>query len=268
MGTTATLSERWGGEHVLPRPFLLGYAAMTLENVIPIPSLLDRLANRIRGDLKQQVESRETWVEATLDLCIALAEARTQFPADIAFGQWCEASGFGKDVLNDHDRAAAIKMGQYPDEARQVLGTTERRSLRYIYEQECRFGQVAKPTTKSRRSGLKHGNKKQLAPELEARVEQLLLNSVSPQIIANIRGTIAKRSNVSDTVVRRIKANLEGALGNALDLTTFSETQKDKFDRALRAAKLELRAEIKAEVENDVRKVYEEHVLNVCQPEA
>ena len=106
---------------------------------------LDLLADRIR----QSIDQRETgWVAATLDLCVALAEARAEFTADIEFGRWCDASGF---KLSPHDRAAAVAMGKESDHARRVLETTERRSLQHIYTQEFRsvsnrYAHVSRPT--------------------------------------------------------------------------------------------------------------------------
>jgi hypothetical protein len=38
-------------------------------------------------------------------------EARGHHKADIAFGEWCEANGFGENVINHQTRAAAIAMG-------------------------------------------------------------------------------------------------------------------------------------------------------------
>jgi len=99
---------------------------------------LDLLADRIR----QSIDQRETgWVAATLDLCVALAEARAEFTANDEFGRWCDASGF---ALNHQDRAAAVAMGKETDRARQVLEATERRSLQHIYQHEFRLTHVSK----------------------------------------------------------------------------------------------------------------------------
>jgi len=103
------------------------------SNVVPMPTPLDRLAARIKAGLARSAAGRQEWVEGQIDLCTALAEARDQFPANIAFSKWCEASGVGKDVINHQTRAAAIKMGRDPDRLRKCLEATERSSLEKIH---------------------------------------------------------------------------------------------------------------------------------------
>ena len=82
-----------------------------------------------------------------------LAEARDapELKADIAFSRWCEDNGFGEDVLNKNERAAAIAMGREPEALRQCLETTTRSSLQYIYHSEfSRFPYVRKPRPRLR----------------------------------------------------------------------------------------------------------------------
>ena len=64
------------------------------------------------------------------NLCVHLAQARTTFSNDRDFGAWLKQNDL--DALNDHDRAAAIAMGQQPKAAKTVLEKTERRSLQLI----------------------------------------------------------------------------------------------------------------------------------------
>src|SRR5262245_56619366 len=134
---------------------------MQAQSVSSAP--LVRLADKIRGDLSRRTESREQWIEATLDLCIHLAEARAQFKADIEFGQWCGENGFGDNVLNKDDRAAAIAMGGHLDETPDVLQLTDRRSLQHIYRHECRFRHATKPARATKKKSTKPHRK--VSPE-------------------------------------------------------------------------------------------------------
>lgn len=113
------------------------------DNLMPFPDKLERLATRIKVDIDRRDHSKAEWIAATIDLCIACAEARSEFKDDISFGRWFNASGFN---LNDHDRAAAIDMGRDIEQARQVLEVTERRSLRHIHSNEFRFVHADKPS--------------------------------------------------------------------------------------------------------------------------
>jgi hypothetical protein len=105
------------------------------DNVVPMPSKLDRLAIRISDDLNKLKANDGEWVTLTLDVCAALVEARNEFKDHKGFGHWCDTSGI---KLNGNDRAAAIAMGRDPVRLKTVLEKTESRSLRLIYENEFR----------------------------------------------------------------------------------------------------------------------------------
>ena len=109
---------------------------MTEENVVQLPSLLDRSASKLTNYLSQEAANRQEWIAIQEGICLTLVEARDQFPADIEFGQWCEGNGLGKDVLDYNTRALAIDMGRYPNELRKCLEDTNRRSLRTIAEND------------------------------------------------------------------------------------------------------------------------------------
>ncbi len=67
-------------------------------------------------------------------------------PSTKAFGAWWDAQGFEVDYQT---RAALVAMGQEIDRAREVLAATERRSIRYVYQNEFRLDHVVNsPPTK------------------------------------------------------------------------------------------------------------------------
>jgi hypothetical protein len=68
-----------------------------------------------------------------LRLAEHVAEARALFPADREFGAWWDAQGFG---LNEKDRQALAQMGRDLERARDVLASTERRSIQHVYKNE------------------------------------------------------------------------------------------------------------------------------------
>lgn len=114
---------------------------------------LDALAERIKADLVRRDQSREDWIAATADLFLDLNRARKEFQADRDFSKWLADNELGPNVLNDHDRAAAIAMGEDIDTARAVLEKTQRSSLQLIYTEEFqplnrRVASASKPGSK------------------------------------------------------------------------------------------------------------------------
>ena len=105
------------------------------------PTNLNLLAEQIKNDIDRRGKSHAEWIDATLDLCVHLAEARAAFADNISFGDGSMPSAF---KLSHQDRAAAIAMGQDTDRARQVLAATERRSLQLIHAHEFRLTSASK----------------------------------------------------------------------------------------------------------------------------
>jgi len=103
------------------------------SNVVPLPTPLDRLAAELRGIFASAAANRAEWRAIQMRLCTKLVEIRDQLPHNTAFGKWCAVNGFGPDVINHQDRAAAIKMGRDPVALHQCLETTNRSSLQLIY---------------------------------------------------------------------------------------------------------------------------------------
>lgn len=111
-----------------------------------MPTDQSSLATLIKSDLNRMDNGHGEWIDGAYSLCIHLVEARKSHPVNTEFGRWCEDNGFGEDKLNPRDRAAAIAMGHDPEALRACLESTNRTSIRYIYDNEFRLGHVAKTT--------------------------------------------------------------------------------------------------------------------------
>jgi hypothetical protein len=216
---------------------------MADENVVQLPTLLERLADKLRAYLKRDTTNRNEWIEIQEGICLTLAEARGQFPADIEFGQWCDDNGFGQSVLRHETRAAAIAMGRNPEVLRSCLGATERRSLLTIYRKEfCGFITVSKPPTRRK-------PKLDLTP---SPAMQRALNAYD-ELAAKEEPITAKairdRAQVSDTPVRRVFAlKSEEAKLDPLTPAEMRATMQKRYELAVRKARLEIREELKEEV--------------------
>lgn len=216
---------------------------MADENIVQMPSVLERLATRINAYLKRDAANRTEWIEIQEGICCALAEAREQFVADIPFGQWCENNGFGKDRISHQDRAAAISMGSDPSALYACLKATERRSIRLIYENDfSRFTSAGKPATR-RRSNLENKPSPQF---LKAKQAILDLQAEGKEVSHK---AVMERAGVSDTPVRTAmaQAKLEAELV-PFDPKDFKPSQEKRFELALKRARAEIREELKAEV--------------------
>lgn len=106
------------------------------ENILQFPTQLEKLADKIRNDIERRQKLEMEWVTATVDLCLHLVEARIEIPDNIAFGEWFKSCEFD---LNRNERAAAIRMGEHIEIAKQVLETTKSRSIELIHDHEFRY---------------------------------------------------------------------------------------------------------------------------------
>jgi hypothetical protein len=110
-----------------------------------IPTSLTILAERIARAWARVAGVKEQWVEGTLELAVAITDARDRFPSDRQFAQWLaenELDNFSRD-----DRAALIQMARHLDVARIVLQETQRTSYQWIWREEIepRCRHVTKP---------------------------------------------------------------------------------------------------------------------------
>ena len=94
---------------------------MTEENVVQLPSPLDRSASKLTNYLSQEAANRQEWIAIQEGIRLTLVEARDQFPADIELGSGAKATASGKDVLDYNTRALAIDMGRYPERITKVF---------------------------------------------------------------------------------------------------------------------------------------------------
>jgi hypothetical protein len=84
-----------------------------------MPTPMNVLADRIRSAYERTVHGHQEWIEGTLELAVALAEARERFPADRDFSVWLAQNDL--DRLGANDRASLINMAERPDLLREVL---------------------------------------------------------------------------------------------------------------------------------------------------
>ena len=119
---------------------------MTDNNIVSMPTPMNVLADRIRTAFERTEHGRREWIEGTLELAAALADARSRFPANQPFSHWIVDAGL--EDINHQDRSALISMADDLVTARLVLSETKRSSWRHIWEQEMkeRFTQVGKTT--------------------------------------------------------------------------------------------------------------------------
>jgi hypothetical protein len=234
---------------------------MTDENVVPIPSLLDRLAKKLKGYLTQDAANRLEWIAIQEGICQTLVEARNQFTANIEFSRWLDANGF--DVVNENTRAAAIAMGREPEALRKCLKETERKSLHTIYKFDFpRVGNVSKTTEqpKSRRN-------KRSAPQrdkVQATIRSLVEDGDSVGV-----DKLSDQLGVSQIVIRETKKYEQGRLEGLreaaeaappiepLDSAKMAPTMQQRYEATLRGAKKQIREELIAEVRAEVDKEYE-----------
>jgi hypothetical protein len=112
---------------------------------------LVKWAARAIAALAKQKRGVKDWIDATMELADVLARARERIGSDNEFGDWLDRN---KITIGKDDRAALIRIGQYPEVARGILARTQRHSLRLIDRYELQpvlskmddgFAAAAKP---------------------------------------------------------------------------------------------------------------------------
>jgi hypothetical protein len=101
-----------------------------------VKSNLDAAWAKIQDGRQQEDAGKKLWIEGTLELVSILDEARKSLGSDQAFGAWLTENGYGEDRITRHDRAALLNMALHLQLTREVLQQTNRRSWRYIWEEE------------------------------------------------------------------------------------------------------------------------------------
>lgn len=114
-------------------------------DIVTMPLSFSKLAERIRAAFTRTEHGKQEWIEGTLELAVALAEARERFPNDQQFSYWLVDNDL--ECIGHQHRAALINMASDLVTARIVLEETKRTSWRYIWEEEmkARFTYVGKP---------------------------------------------------------------------------------------------------------------------------
>lgn len=279
-----------------------GIWEMAQENIVQLPSSLDRLAAAIRGHLADLDKNDQEWIEAQIGLCTKLAEARDskEFAANIEFGEWCQASGFGKDVLNHQTRAAAIAMGREPDALRKCLAVTERRSLQLIYRHEFdRFTNASKTTrakkeapaapapaaAKTEPKADRSEAFKRVAKVYDERVingEDVApgklheITGVSAPVVRQViavrqteqqaAATLQQAKQQAETIVQQAKQQAAATLQD-LSRDDMPKAMQARFDQAVRRAEKELRAKIYEEVRAEVQKEFDIYLGRLTEQE-
>jgi len=195
-----------------------------------------------------------------------LAEARDapELKADIAFSRWCEDNGFGEDVLNKNERAAAIAMGREPEALRQCLETTTRSSLQYIYHSEfSRFPYVRKPRNRRRQPSLLGAPPRQ-RKKAEAVYDELAAGGapISVRELAEKAG-VSEATAAKALLVKRVEAETE-----PLDPAAMRATMRKRYEATVRAAKKALHEEITAEVTAAICHEYDGYLVHLREREA
>ena len=251
------MTERGRGS---PRPFPdLGTNDMAstqpLEPIAPDTVALDALADQVRDGLARMHRAEDDWAEAAIDTCRALAAAKERYPQLQAFGQWCEANGFGPDVLNHQDRAAAITMGLRLPEAEPVLRATDRRSLRLVCEKECRFTSAGKTDPAKEKKPPPPPRNIELTPDLFERIAAKLKAGMAQEdVVETLNATI----NEGPPVTRYKVQIVTSALKADADQAGSARPSSASFERALRKARIAIRTEIEAELREEHRRWFED----------
>jgi len=214
---------------------------------------LDRLAVRIKTDIDRCEHSREDWVEATLDLAEALAEAREHFVADRAFGQWIDENQL---LISHQNRAALIAFGQDVERAKLILGQTESRSLELIYRKEFRITSARKPKNPK--------TKKEMivTPKTQKAIDTY--KAFKAAGVAPTQAEVQDKAGVSSTAVRRaftILRTQEEMLAQEPDVAGMPKTWKDRYDAAITRKVAQLEAEYDERRMAQVRKHIDEYIL-------
>lgn len=216
---------------------------MADENVVQLPTVLERLAKRLSEFLKREATNKTEWIEIQEGICCTLAEARAEINADVPFGQWCEDNGFGDDKISHQTRADAIRMGNDPDALRACLQATERRSLRMIYQYDFqRFTSGGKPP--SRRRKTEKTKVQEVAEHIRSKVE-------AGEAVS--RAKVADEMDVGERVVEIARERELGRLQGLAERppmtrAEMSKTMGERYEAALRKARVEIREELRAEV--------------------
>lgn len=288
---------------------------MPEENIVQMPTPIERLVMQVKMDLALCKEGRRDvragrakWNAGVLALCEHLAKIREMFTADQEFGRYIRANGLSEMVLSEHDRRAAIGMGQDLATLEMVLSKTARWSIQTIYQYEFRFANVSEPTEEqpsddvdtdrfanqqqaATQAAIKQNAKMQTQqatktkratprPHKPPKVAKVK-NPIPPKVREALkvhdamdaagkeinRQTLAAEANVSvgtasrAIIQRQLEQQAKGAPAAPPNPSNFSLTMKEQYERAVRLARQQIRAELETEIDAAIRKKWDESIM-------
>lgn len=214
---------------------------------------LDQLADRIRSDLSAIDDTRDAWVERTLDLAAALAEARQHFKDNISFGRWLEAQNFR---IGKNDRSALVAFGQDIERARPILANSSSKSAELIYRREFRVPSDRK--TPKPRKPAEVTTSPEMAKALDA-YDTIRAGGVEPTKIQ-----VETQAGVSNVVVRKAferRKTEEAIAAKEPDLEGLPSKWLAKYETAVRQITRKLEAEYDARRSAEVQRHIDEYLM-------
>lgn len=226
-----------------------------MPNITSIESgKLDVLAKRIRNGIDLRHQSDEEWIQATLDLSAALAEAKAYFNDNTKlFGQWLDENGFD---FNKDDRAGYVAFGQELERARGILETTKLRSVQRIYTKEFRLLSPKKSQSHKTDTGLT------TTPEMQKALDAydwFKASGFEPTM-----QQVEQRAGVGSTAVRRAfeRRRTEAELAKEdADLAALPAASKAKVEAAIRKIQKRMNAEFDLRLQQGIRAHIAEYVM-------
>jgi hypothetical protein len=217
-------------------------------------SKLDLIAKRIRNGIDLRSQSDEEWIQATLDLSAALAEAKEYFNNNTKlFGQWLDESAFD---LSKNERAAYLAFGHQLGRAREILQITKRRSVEEIHRREFRVPGSRNSQKSKTDPGLTTTPEMQKALDAYDHFKSIGVDPTQAQV--------EERAGVSSTAVRRAFERRKTAAEIAKqepDLASLSAKGKAQVEAAVRKIQKRMDAEFDMRVQQGIRAHMAEHVL-------
>jgi len=224
---------------------------MADENVVQLPTLLERLADKLRADVALADQGQKQWIEATLAMAQHLREAREVFGEDDrAFGAWLKREQI---QIERDDRQALINFGENMAKFRKIL-SDDRAGLRpntLWQKNKSSYEKFVRPKSAKQPPSIQFEKCKDAYADLK-------LEGITPTVEA-----VAKRAGTSDTPARIAVAFMHGT-EEARPLTDDERKLRGaafekRYEATLKKARAEIRDELRAEVYKELD-VFVRHV--------
>jgi hypothetical protein len=102
-----------------------------------VPSITDPMWAECEQEAERWLASKRNFAERTIALAQRFFTLRVMYQSNQEFGAQCRLHPFISKI-NPHDRSALIWMGRYLTVTRDVLATTDRTSLKYLWLNEIK----------------------------------------------------------------------------------------------------------------------------------